>query len=180
MAIGYFGASTGGSAALVAAAELGDHIKAVVSRGGRPDLAGSALPLVIAPTLLIVGALDYPVIAINRDALNQLKCEKSLQIVPRATHLLEEPGTLEQVGRLAADWFAQHFPLTEFNDHRSWQWSSGFLPETTCANGVVLTSPLRSPTNTPKSVFSKQRTAATPNLVANKRSKAPGAPSRCT
>lgn len=109
MTLGYFGASTGGAAALVAAAELGHRIKAVVARGGRPDLAGSALPLVIAPTLLIVGALDYRVIAINRDALSQLRCEKSLQIVPGATHLFEEPGTLEEVGRLAADWFAKHF-----------------------------------------------------------------------
>ena len=109
MPIGYFGASTGGSAALVAAAELGDHIKAVVSRGGRPDLAGSALPLVIAPTLLIVGELDSPVITMNRAALSQLRCEKRLQIVPGAAHLFEEPGRLEEVGRLAADWFANHF-----------------------------------------------------------------------
>lgn len=109
MAIGYFGASTGGAAALVAAAELGHRIKAVVARGGRPDLAGSALRLVTAPTLLIVGALDYHVIAINREGLSQLRCEKSLQIVPGATHLFEEPGTLEEVSRLAADWFAKHF-----------------------------------------------------------------------
>lgn len=107
--IGYFGASTGGGAALVAAAELGRHIKAVVARGGRPDLAGSALPLVTAPTLLIVGELDPRVIAMNRDALSQLRCEKSLQIVPGATHLFEELGTLEEVGRLAAEWFAKHF-----------------------------------------------------------------------
>jgi pimeloyl-ACP methyl ester carboxylesterase len=113
MPIGYFGASTGGSAALVAAAELEDRIKAVVVRGGRPDLAGSALPLVTAPTLLIVGALDHPVVAINRNALNQLRCEKSLEIVPGATHLFEEPGTLEQVGHLAADWFAMHFSNQE-------------------------------------------------------------------
>ena len=109
MEIGYFGASTGGGAALVAAAELDHRVKAVVSRGGRPDLAGSALPLVTAPTLLIVGELDYPVITMNRAALSQLRCEKKLQIVPRATHLFEEPGTLEEVGRLAADWFAKHF-----------------------------------------------------------------------
>ena len=109
MAIGYFGASTGGGAALVAAAELGDHIKAVVTRGGRPDLAGSALPLVTAPTLLIVGELDHPVITMNRAALSQLRCEKKLQLVPGATHLFEERGTLEEVGRLAADWFAKHF-----------------------------------------------------------------------
>jgi len=108
MAIGYFGASTGGAAALVAAAELGDHVKAVVSRGGRPDMAGSALPLVTAPTLLIVGELDYPVISINCAAFHQLRCEKRLQIVPGATHLFEEPGMLDEVSRLAADWFAKH------------------------------------------------------------------------
>jgi pimeloyl-ACP methyl ester carboxylesterase len=113
MVMGYFGASTGGAAALVAAAELGDRIKAVVSRGGRPDLAGSALPLVTAPTLLIVGALDSAVIAMNRAAASQLRCEKSLQIVPGATHLFEEPGTLEEVSYLAADWFARHFPQSE-------------------------------------------------------------------
>lgn len=109
MPVGYFGASTGGGAALVAAAEPGLPVKAVVSRGGRPDLAGSALPLVTAPTLLIVGGLDYQVIEMNRVAFSQLCCEKSLQIVPSATHLFEEPGTLEEVGRLAADWFAKHF-----------------------------------------------------------------------
>ena len=108
MPVGYFGASTGGGAALVAAAELGDHVKAVVARGARPELAGSALPLVTAPTLLIVGELDYPIITVNRAALNQLRCEKSLRLVPGATHLFEEPGTLEAVGRLAADWFATH------------------------------------------------------------------------
>ncbi|HEU4510832.1 MAG TPA: dienelactone hydrolase family protein [Pyrinomonadaceae bacterium] len=109
MPLGYFGASTGGGAALVAAAEIDVPIKAVVSRGGRPDLAGSCLPLVKAPTLLIVGALDDPVVAMNREAFCQLRCEKSLQIVPGATHLFEEPGTLETVGHLAADWFAKHF-----------------------------------------------------------------------
>lgn len=109
MPLGYFGASTGGGAALVAAAEIDVLIRAVVSRGGRLDLAGSALPIVKAPTLLIVGALDYPVVAMNREALSQLRCEKSLQIVPGATHLFEEPGALEEVGRLAADWFTKHF-----------------------------------------------------------------------
>ena len=113
MVIGYFGASTGGGAALVAAAELGDHVKAVVARGGRPDMAGSALPLVTAPTLLIVGELDYPVITMNRAALTQMRCERSLQIVPGATHLFEERGTLGEVGRLAADWFAKHFSKQE-------------------------------------------------------------------
>lgn len=106
--VGYFGASTGGGAALVAAAELGGHISAVVSRGGRPDLAGEALPFVTAPTLLIVGGRDYSVIEMNRDALDQMRCEKRLEIVPGATHLFEEPGTLEEVARLAAAWFAKY------------------------------------------------------------------------
>jgi len=106
--VGYFGASTGGGAALVAAAELGEGVGAVVSRGGRPDLAGDALPLVKAPTLLIVGGLDYPVIEMNREAYARLRCEKELKIVPGATHLFEEPGTLEEVARLAADWFQKH------------------------------------------------------------------------
>lgn len=105
---GYFGSSTGGGAALVAAAALGEKIGAVVSRGGRPDLAGEALPFVTAPTLLIVGGRDYPVIRMNEAALVQLHCEKSLQIVPGATHLFEEPGTLAEVAHLAADWFVRH------------------------------------------------------------------------
>lgn len=108
LAVGYFGASTGGGAALMAAAELGGHISAVVSRGGRPDLAGDALPFVTAPTLLIVGGRDYPVIEMNRDALDQMRCEKRLEIVPGATHLFEEPGTLEEAARLAAAWFAKY------------------------------------------------------------------------
>ncbi|HEY2973323.1 MAG TPA: dienelactone hydrolase family protein [Pyrinomonadaceae bacterium] len=103
--VGYFGASTGGGAALVAAAELGEEIGAVVSRGGRPDLAGDALPKVKSPTLLIVGGLDYPVIRMNEDAYRQLRCEKELKIIPGATHLFEEPGTLEGVAHLSADWF---------------------------------------------------------------------------
>ena len=106
--VGYFGASTGGGAALVAAAELGANVKAVVSRGGRPDLAGAALPKVIAPTLLIVGERDEPVIEMNEAALAQLNCEKELKIVPNATHLFEEPGTLEEVARLATEWFKRH------------------------------------------------------------------------
>jgi dienelactone hydrolase len=105
---GYFGSSTGGGAALVAAAALGDKVGAVVSRGGRPDLAGDALPVVKAPTLLIVGGRDYRVIEMNREALAQMRCEKRLEIVPGATHLFEEPGTLEEVARLAADWFVTH------------------------------------------------------------------------
>src|SRR5205823_10764393 len=103
---GYFGASTGGGAALVAAAQLGT-VRAVVSRGGRPDLAGPALPQVKAATLLIVGGHDEPVIKLNEAAYAQLRCEKELKIVPGATHLFEEPGTLEEVARLAAEWFRQ-------------------------------------------------------------------------
>ena len=106
--VGYFGSSTGGGAALVAAAELGDSVGAVVSRGGRPDLAGDALPNVKAPTLLIVGGLDYPVIEMNKSALARMRCEKELKIVPGATHLFQEPGTLQEVARLAADWFQRH------------------------------------------------------------------------
>jgi putative phosphoribosyl transferase len=106
--VGYFGSSTGGGAALVAAAELGDTVAAVVSRGGRPDLAGAALTKVKSPTLFIVGGLDYPVIEMNEEALAQLQCEKEMKIVPGATHLFEEPGTLEQVAILAAEWFRRH------------------------------------------------------------------------
>jgi putative phosphoribosyl transferase len=110
--IGYFGASTGAAAALVAAAERADAVGAVVSRGGRPDLAGPALPRVRAPTLLIVGGNDFEVIALNQAALRQLRCEKRLAIVPRATHLFEEPGALEEVARLARDWFERHLAPT--------------------------------------------------------------------
>ncbi|HEY8460328.1 MAG TPA: dienelactone hydrolase family protein [Blastocatellia bacterium] len=106
--VGYFGSSTGAAAALKAAAALGDDIGAVVSRGGRPDLAGDALPLVKAPTLLIVGGRDEIVIELNQDAYAQLRCEKELKIIPGATHLFEEPGALEQVADLAAAWFKQH------------------------------------------------------------------------
>lgn len=106
--IGYFGASTGAAAALVAAALRPKSIGAVVSRGGRPDLADEALPRVQAPTLLIVGGDDIPVIAMNRDALARLTCEKKLEIVPGASHLFEEPGTLDAVARLAGDWFLAH------------------------------------------------------------------------
>jgi dienelactone hydrolase len=109
--IGYFGASTGGGAALVAAAERPSMIHAVVSRGGRPDLAGPALPHVKAPTLLIVGGEDYEVIRLNRDALAKMRCKKHLSIVPGATHLFEEPGALEQVAELALTWFKQHLAL---------------------------------------------------------------------
>lgn len=105
---GYFGASTGGAAALVAAARVGDAVGAVVSRGGRPDLAGDSLPLVKSPTLLIVGGLDDVVIRLNREAFEQLRCEKEMRIVPGATHLFEEAGALEEVARLSADWFKRH------------------------------------------------------------------------
>jgi dienelactone hydrolase len=108
LAIGYFGASTGAAAALVAAALRPESIGAIVSRGGRPDLAGDLLPRVQAPTLLIVGGNDLPVIQMNRQAFAQLTCKKRLEIVPGATHLFEEPGTLETVARLAGDWFLQH------------------------------------------------------------------------
>jgi putative phosphoribosyl transferase len=106
--LGYFGASTGAAAALVAAAAQGSDVKAVVSRGGRPDLAGSALPLVKAPTLLIVGGDDEPVVELNRHALAQLRCEKQLKIIPGATHLFPEPGALEKVANLASQWFQLH------------------------------------------------------------------------
>jgi putative phosphoribosyl transferase len=106
--IGYFGASTGAAAAPAAAAVRPDVVGAVVSRGGRPDLAGSALPRVRAPTLLIVGGDDRQVIELNRAALAQLRCEKQLVIVPAATHLFEEPGALDEVARLARDWFQRY------------------------------------------------------------------------
>jgi pimeloyl-ACP methyl ester carboxylesterase len=106
--IGYFGASTGAAAALVAAAESPDVVGAVVSRGGRPDLAGSALARVRAPTLLIVGGNDVQVIELNRAALDQLRCEKQLVIVSGATHLFEEPGALDEVARLAREWIEYH------------------------------------------------------------------------
>jgi dienelactone hydrolase len=105
--IALFGASTGAGAALLVAAELGKKIAAVVSRGGRPDLAMHALPNVTAPTLLIVGGYDTQVIELNNAALAQLRCEKKLKIVPAASHLFEEPGKLEDVARLARDWFIQ-------------------------------------------------------------------------
>jgi len=107
--VGYFGASTGAAAALVAAAQMVTNIRAIVSRGGRPDLAGSALNYVKAPTLLIVGGNDVPVIKLNQMAFNELNMpEKQLAIVPGATHLFEEPGALEEVSALAAHWFTQY------------------------------------------------------------------------
>jgi putative phosphoribosyl transferase len=109
LGIGYFGASTGAAAALVAAADDA-AIRAIVSRGGRPDLAADALPRVQAPTLLIVGGDDHGVIELNEDAYARLRCEKRLTIVPGATHLFEEPGTLEEVVRVASDWFLHTSP----------------------------------------------------------------------
>jgi len=108
--LGCFGASTGAAAALIAAAERPDVARAVVSRGGRPDLAGAALPRVQAPTLLIVGGNDEPVIQMNRDAMGRMHAQVQLEIVPGATHLFEERGALEQVARLAADWFDRYLP----------------------------------------------------------------------
>ena len=105
--VGYFGASTGAAAALIAAASIPDHVAAVVSRGGRPDLASRALPRVKAPTLLIVGQNDPLVLELNREAFAQLRCEKRLEIVEGASHLFEEPGTLEVVAELARDFFLE-------------------------------------------------------------------------
>jgi predicted phosphoribosyltransferase len=124
--LGYFGASTGAGAALLAAARTDGRIRAIVSRGGRPDLAGAALHEVKAPTLLLVGSLDEPVIALNRRALSLLHCPAELVIVPGASHLFEEPGTLDEVIRVAALWFTRHLarsgetmPILPFPDRRS-------------------------------------------------------------
>jgi putative phosphoribosyl transferase len=106
--LGCFGASTGAAAALVAAAARPYSVGAIVSRGGRPDLAGPSLPVVRAPTLLIVGGDDAPVLDLNRQAYERLHCEKRLVVIPGATHLFEEPGALDQVARLAREWFEQH------------------------------------------------------------------------
>ncbi|MDB6112214.1 MAG: hypothetical protein JWR69_3964 [Pedosphaera sp.] len=107
--LGYFGSSTGAAAALVAAAELDGQINSVVSRGGRPDLAGPALERVTAATLLIVGGNDTPVIRLNEEAYARMQCEKALRLIPGATHLFEEEGALERVARLASEWFVAHF-----------------------------------------------------------------------
>jgi putative phosphoribosyl transferase len=117
--IGYFGASTGAAAALVAAAERLDEVAAIVSRGGRPDLAGPRLPQVRAPTLLIVGGNDVQVIELNRAAFAQLRCEKQLVIVPGATHLFEEPGALDEVARLAREWFQRYLARAEASETRA-------------------------------------------------------------
>ncbi|HEX7483221.1 MAG TPA: dienelactone hydrolase family protein [Candidatus Bathyarchaeia archaeon] len=108
LAFGYFGASTGAAAALIAAAKLPIEISAVVSRGGRPDLAGKYLPKVVAPTLLIVGGLDTEVIELNRQAMNLMTAEKKIVIVPGATHLFEEQGTLEEVAKVSTEWFLKY------------------------------------------------------------------------
>jgi dienelactone hydrolase len=108
--VGYFGASTGGGAAMLTAAERSEAVGAIVSRGGRPDLAGAALPAVRAPTLLIVGDADEAVIGMNREAMARMQCEVKLELVPGATHLFEEPGALEQVANLASDWFRRYLP----------------------------------------------------------------------
>lgn len=105
---GYFGASTGAAAALIAAAKLPNDIAAVVSRGGRPDLAADYLPQVVAPTLLLVGGWDNEVIELNKQAMKQITAEKKLVIVPGATHLFEEPGTLEEVAKFSKDWFLRY------------------------------------------------------------------------
>ena len=105
--LAFFGASTGAASALKAAAQLGNSIGAVVSRGGRPDLAMYSLPEVVSPTLLIVGGWDLPVIELNEKAFNRLTCEKEMKIVPDASHLFEEPGKLEEVARLSSDWFTR-------------------------------------------------------------------------
>ncbi len=106
--IGYFGASTGAAAALIAAAKLPNDVKAVVSRGGRPDLAGEQLPKVKAPTLLIVGGDDTEVLELNREALKRIHAEKKLEVVPGATHLFEEPGKLQEAANLSINWFKKH------------------------------------------------------------------------
>jgi putative phosphoribosyl transferase len=110
---GLFGASTGGGAALVAAADRPERVGAVVSRGGRPDLAGRALPRVLAPTLLIVGGDDVPVIGMNREAMAQMTAPVRLEIVPGASHLFEEPGTLDRVAALASEWFVRYLGAAE-------------------------------------------------------------------
>jgi putative phosphoribosyl transferase len=112
--LGYFGASTGGAAALMAAAQLGDKIAAVVSRGGRPDLAGNSLREVRSPTLFVVGGYDEMVLCLNNEAFEKLRCKKEFRVVPCATHLFEEPGKLEQVAQMSAHWF--HAYMDESDD----------------------------------------------------------------
>jgi putative phosphoribosyl transferase len=128
LAIGYFGASTGAAAALIAAASRPDDVRAVVSRGGRPDLAEEALERVAAPTLLIVGGADHPVVELNARAHARLLCTKRIEIVPGATHLFEEPGALEEVTRVAREWFVR------------------FLVEETPTRGLLPSQPGQGPT----------------------------------
>ncbi|MBI2610451.1 dienelactone hydrolase family protein [Candidatus Kaiserbacteria bacterium] len=111
LAVGLFGASTGAAAALNLGAKLGERVAPLVSRGGRPDMAMESLPRIVSPTLLIVGGNDFGVIELNEKAYAALACEKKLEIIPGATHLFEEPGALEEVARLAADWFIRYFSL---------------------------------------------------------------------
>jgi pimeloyl-ACP methyl ester carboxylesterase len=118
--IGLFGASTGGGAALIAAAARPHEIAAVVSRGGRPDLAHEALGRAIAPTLLIVGGEDRPVLDVNRSAMMRMACPAQLAVVPGATHLFEEPGALDAVADLATNWFVQHFTSGTAAEQRRW------------------------------------------------------------
>jgi dienelactone hydrolase len=118
LGVGFFGASTGAAGALVAAAGLGERIGAIVSRGGRPDLAGDHLPAVRAPTLLIVGGRDDVVLGMNRRASARMRCERRIEIVPGATHLFEEPGALDRVATLAAEWFGTYLPRTTAGDGR--------------------------------------------------------------
>jgi putative phosphoribosyl transferase len=121
LGVGYFGASTGAAAALVAAAQRPGIVRAIVSRGGRPDLAGDALERVECPTLLIVGGNDVPVIELNREALRRLRRHAELSIIPGATHLFEEPGALEEVARQATRWFAQHLASHRADrEHDAW------------------------------------------------------------
>lgn len=119
LSVGYFGASTGAAAALVATACQHDRISAIVSRGGRPDLAGDALPEVRAPTLLIVGGRDEVVLDLNRQASERMRCERRIEVVPGATHLFEQLGALDQVATLAADWFATHLTGVATAPHRA-------------------------------------------------------------
>ncbi len=118
--VGYFGASTGAASALKAAVQCSNIISAVVSRGGRPDLAADSLNDVKTPTLLIVGSLDEEVLSLNRQALENLSCEKKLTLVEGATHLFEEPGKLEEVARLATDWFLHHLRQSVIIDDNTW------------------------------------------------------------
>lgn len=119
--VGYFGSSTGAAAALVAASANPKEVRAVVSRGGRPDLAGEALGRIRTPTLLIVGGRDPGVLSLNRESLGRLRVEKDLRIVPGATHLFEEPGALEQVVGLAQEWFTRHLHLARGTALTYWQ-----------------------------------------------------------